>query len=216
MLKHRTILFAAVLIFATSIYGPRLLAAAVELNRALMEASATRDPERIRKLLADGADPNFEDASGVTPLINAAARGNNRSIRLLLDAGARIDEDGDNGCSALTWAARNGWDKTTEILLDRGATIDHRDKGELTPLMRAAWNGQRNVVELLLRRGADVSARDRFGNTALAFAFAGRNKIIQGLVRAADRGASQVDALRASTRIAEQPFVSCVELAATR
>ena len=96
--------FLASLLFA----APLAQAADPQLDRALFEASMHRVPERVGELLQKGADPNFEDAFGVTPLINAALRGNLRTAVLLLDAGARVDEDGRNGCTSLTWAARNG------------------------------------------------------------------------------------------------------------
>jgi len=187
-----------------------------DLNRELLQASATRGVDDIRALLEKGADPNSEDAVGVTPLINVASRGSNMSLRLLISAGARIEEDGRNGCTPLTWAAKNGWEKTIELLLDRGANIDHRDKGRMTPLMRAAWNGQFKAAELLIKRGADVVAEDANGNTALTYAMASRSPRIQGaLLRQGvpRKVRSQEEAI---AKVKSEPFVSCARAAVGR
>ena len=57
--------FLASLLFA----APLAQAADPQLDRALFEASMHRVPERVGELLQKGADPNFEDAFGVTPLL---------------------------------------------------------------------------------------------------------------------------------------------------
>lgn len=184
-----------------------------DLDLALFEASRHRVPERVGELLQNGANPNFEDEFGVTPLMNAALRGNMRSAVLLLDAGARVDEDGRNGCTSLTWAARNGQTRMIDLLLDRGADIDRRDLGRLTPLIRAAWNGQQEAVALLIKRGADVSAEDNFGNTALTYALANEFLPIVTLLREAGvvRKADTVEIAKA--RVERQSFVPCTRSA---
>jgi ankyrin repeat protein len=201
--------FLASLLFA----APLAQAADPQLDRALFEASMHRVPERVGELLQKGADPNFEDAFGVTPLINAALRGNLRTAVLLLDAGARVDEDGRNGCTSLTWAARNGQISMINLLLDRGADINHRDLGRLTPVIRASWNGQQAAVALLIERGADVSAEDDFGNTALTYALANEYLEIVALLREAGvvRKADTVQG--AKNRVERQPFVPCTRSA---
>jgi ankyrin repeat protein len=55
----------------------------------------------MQELLADGADPNEEDAEGRVPLHFASGYGEVACAARLLDAGARIDARDHNGNSPL-------------------------------------------------------------------------------------------------------------------
>jgi len=60
------------------------------MDDLLLEAVQNRDVDRVRVLLAEGADPNVRDINGRTPLGHAAAHGDVDLVTLLLDAGADV------------------------------------------------------------------------------------------------------------------------------
>ena len=63
-----------------------------ELKYPLLYAAGEGDAERVRELLAQGADPNKElSPHGETPLHTAAIKGDPTVTSLLLNAGAVVD-----------------------------------------------------------------------------------------------------------------------------
>lgn len=132
------------------------------LTRALGELE--KDPtalERVRSLLAGGADPNAEgDMLPLALAIYAAPKVGDEPLRLLLDAGA--DPNRRNQFGRPAFFAATGTAATTalvELLLARGVDLQ-----VLGPDGRsAAWSAvdTRNwpVALLLVERGAPVSGR---------------------------------------------------------
>ena len=107
--------------------------------------------EKIKALLAQGADVNGKDSVGNTALIYAAGREGHLEIaRLLLDNGARIDETNKWGDTALIRSI--DWDNTTDMvrfLLGRGASIDIKNRSGYTAESMAASKGRSVIVKLI-------------------------------------------------------------------
>lgn len=89
----------------------------------IFRAAATGDLDALRKLLAEGADPNVrEEGDNVTPLHFAAAAGHVECVRMLLDAGADVHGAGDlHEGNVIGWAARKGNEAVVDLLVARGA-----------------------------------------------------------------------------------------------
>ena len=81
-----------------------------------------RDCDRLRDLLAAGADPNEAGAGGRTPLMNAVSRGNIECVRTLVTAGARPDATDEDGSSAMSWAITGEREDLAEVLKAAGGT----------------------------------------------------------------------------------------------
>lgn len=60
--------------------------------------------EKVKALLAAGADPNGRNAGQETPLMKAAYRGDHQLVELLLAHGAQINLRDAQGRTALLWA----------------------------------------------------------------------------------------------------------------
>jgi hypothetical protein len=68
-----------------------LLAYAQDANEELLEAARKSDVERVKALLAKGANVNAKSPYGVTPLGFACSRGSVEVVKVLLDNGAEVN-----------------------------------------------------------------------------------------------------------------------------
>jgi ankyrin repeat protein len=101
-------------------------------------------------LLANGADPNLQDAKGNTALHLAAKNGRPEVIPLLIGHGAAIDSQNKSGDTALHVAAQSEQAEIVSILVEHGASLDMKnDKGE-TAVDVAAGD---EIIEILNQAG---------------------------------------------------------------
>lgn len=173
---------------------------------AAVEAGAL---ERVRELLAAGADWRVLDQDGLS-LLHLAARANHPElVRSLIARGLPLSGASHLGTTPLMLAARRGALDAARVLLDAGAPVDQRGLEGMSALHQATFKEQRAMVELLLDRGATIDGRDDAGDTALHVAV-GREPALMTLIlaRGADpyktneRGYTPLDwaALRGATQ----------------
>lgn len=156
----------------------------------LLKAVRDGDSELSESLINQGADPNFQNENGITP-IHIAARTNRHLTRMLLKAGANIDSIDAHGHSVLHHAILGGWDisqddtgewvdnyqfKIVDFLINEGADTKHVDNDGLTlihtlssfPVTNPDDIAHANtIVEYLFDSGFDVDAKSIDGSTAL-------------------------------------------------
>ena len=98
----------------------------------LYRAVKNGDVRTVKKLLAQGADPNVPNAHKLTPLHHAAYWGENEMVDALLKAGADVHLHNGRGWTALHSAAVSGGMKarkrTIDLLKKAGAKDDVKDK----------------------------------------------------------------------------------------
>ena len=139
-------------------------------TRSLVAALAGEHFQIADLLRRNGADLDFRNAFGKTPLHGAAYSGNSELVRILIEYNpADINARDTNGEIPLHWASTGrGFNdgSTMRLLLEHGADINAQNKKGWTPLHVASIGGDLEVVRWLLEHGADVEARDEHGRTA--------------------------------------------------
>ncbi len=128
-----------------------------EATQSLHKAAKDGDLERVKSLIAQGADVNAQDEKGWTPLHAAAGNGHEAVVEILIEQGADIKARNNKGSTPLHAAAWPGHKAVVKVLLEHNATVNAQDKKGATPLYHAAWEGHKDVVEILLEQGADVN-----------------------------------------------------------
>ena len=141
----------------------------------------------LRRFLLEGANVNFQDFWGETPLFLAAYKGNTCMVKILLEHdGIDINTKNTNGSTAILEAASKGHSETVQLLLQR-EDIDlccHAVSSK-TPLSCAASEGHSSIVRLLLDHGKlNLNYRDDWGWTAVySAAWFGHVGVLKELLR---------------------------------
>ncbi len=150
----------------------------------LIQATKEQDLQAVVNLLAEGADPDMQQADGATALHWAVHRENTELINELLQSGADVNVANRLGATALFIAARSGRSDLVQLLLEAGASPNSALTNGETPLMSAARTGANDAVMLLIAAGADVDVRETSRNqTALMWAASqGHLDVVQTLI----------------------------------
>eukprot|EP01046_Picozoa_sp_COSAG06_P066388 COSAG06_NODE_16725_length_984_cov_2.352542_1_plen_174_part_10 len=140
-----------------------------EMAKELWTACNNGDDDAVRRLLAEGVDPNTAD-QGWPVLCLTAFGGHTAVVKLLLSANASVDAPMQDGATPLYIAAQKGHTAALELLLAAEASVDAPGKNGATPLFMAAQNGHTAAIELLLAARASVDAPVQDGATPLFIA----------------------------------------------
>lgn len=117
-----------------------------------------------------GADINFRDYFGETPIFRIIRK--DGDVSLLIELGAEADAVSEDGCTPLHVAAARGRKKAMRALLKAGAEIDAQTKdfggfGHFTPLEKVLYEPdlssikKYDICKFLLDRGAGMTDRSR-------------------------------------------------------
>jgi ankyrin repeat protein len=117
------------------------------------------DIDKVRALVARGADVNAVTKRGRTALMLAAASDNSAPIvRLLMASGANPKAVDVIKGTALHDAVRGGDIETIRMIVGAGLGVNDANFAGFTPLMGAAFTGSVEGARLLLSKGAQVNA----------------------------------------------------------
>ncbi len=145
---------------------------------ALRVAIIDKDLDKVKELLALGANPNTYYVKQGMPVLMLALliKSDPEVIKLLLAYGANPNVPDDFGQTALMFAIARGCDtKIVENLLAHKADPNIQDKQDRAALHVAASIGKLDLVRKLLAHGADPKLKGPGGHTALLLAAIGGN-----------------------------------------
>ena len=134
----------------------------------LADAIEAKDIQRVKNVLASGADANAADERGEPMLILAIKSGQTEVAELLISRGANVNakNGSDNGSTPLHWTAGGGVSvpnvAIAKLLLANGAEVDAKTGAGNTALIWAARSKEDSAVavaELLLAHGADLNCQ---------------------------------------------------------
>ena len=158
------------------------------VSSPLLEAAAKGHKEIVELLIANKADINITDLTGVNPLMKAAREGHIEIVRLLVANGADINASSpQGGTTALFFALQKLYNpnntKTANFLITNGANVNARNLRGATPLHMGLDSIE--IVNSLIEKGANVNAKDDDGSTPLHTSLV-KLKISTGLSRYRD------------------------------
>ena len=175
-------------------YLPRIAdkneATKLEATTTVIEVTSKSSSARsISLLLQYNANPNIQDADGLTPLAIACQRRNHFAVDRLLHAnGIKIDIKDNHGSTPLHEACEYGSKKIVELLLKKGVQFLEADRDGVTPLHVACREGHTAIVKSLFFHGREkktglVKAEDIHGSSALHYAVeSGVTEIVEVLL----------------------------------
>ncbi|KAM9798424.1 E3 ubiquitin-protein ligase HACE1 isoform 1-T1 [Neosynchiropus ocellatus] len=141
------------------------------VKRSLLHIAANcGSVECLVLLLKRGANPNYQDISGCTPLHLAARNGQKKCMGKLLEYNADVNICNNEGLTAIHWLAVNGRTELLHDLVQHVSDVDVEDAMGQTALHVACQNGHKTTVLCLLDSGADINRPNVSGATPLYFA----------------------------------------------
>lgn len=132
------------------------------------------DPEVVKSLIEQGADPNSRDREGKTVLMDAVKGSPRKIIDILIDGGADVDAVDRSGHNAIYIAAFHGYEGQMDQLAERGADLNASASHSGMPMLCwAIKEGKWGFAKWLISKGADVDMEDpSTGTTPLMYATA--------------------------------------------
>ncbi len=152
-------------------------------DKALIEAAELGELDKVKSLVAKGANVNArDDRLGATVLMRTAYFLTSLKALFYLESkGVNVYEKNDKGINVQVKEGKDCIDKdlgnedishlwhldVVKYLVSQGADINAMDTYGKTALMYAAQKGQLSIVKYLIAQGADVNHKDSNGATAL-------------------------------------------------
>jgi len=138
-------------------------------DTALIRAASLGDYQKVKSLIAEGADVNIMDKGCSTALLGSLYSGSPECTRLLLDAHAKVNYKDRFGQTPLTYACsiHKANVDSVKLIIEAGADLNVSSKIG-TALACASLYGYTDRVKLLIASGAKVNTHDpTFGETPL-------------------------------------------------
>ena len=126
-------------------------------NKALVKACIIGDLAAVEKAIDEGANVNYKDENGYTPLLISSNSGNIELVKMLISKGADINSKGSFGITALHKASGLGYIEVVEFLIKNGAIVNVKNnRTGSSPLSSAVSKNNIEIVKILLANGATI------------------------------------------------------------
>jgi serine/threonine protein kinase len=130
------------------------------VDMELISAAANANDSRIRRLLAQGADPNARDRNNDhTALMEACIAGSLEVVKTLLEFGAYRDLKSSQGLTALDFAKKHNHTNIISLLNTQSPSTKRYDSSLNEALIMACAADNHQEVRGLLAQGANVNLR---------------------------------------------------------
>ena len=96
-------------------------------NKALMEACDFGNLAKVEEAIEEGADVNYKNRAGSSPLLVASIKGNIKLAKLLIEKGADVNVKDLWNITPLSMALERNDKEMVKFLLSKGATIGKYD-----------------------------------------------------------------------------------------
>ena len=137
----------------------------------LLRSINDSDTSTAQLLIEKGADINFTDNNGKTPLHLATCKNNLEVVQQLINLPSiRINTMDNDGMTPLHWASQCGYTDIVDYLISKGAIINIQNANGYTPFHVASFNGHLSVVELLITKGTNINIHGNNDETPLHIA----------------------------------------------
>ena len=137
----------------------------------LMIAADSNDIEMIQLLIKGGANPNFTNAMGWSPLLSACHNYKRtvktEVIKLLLESGADPNSNRQR-INPLSKLCEQGNLEAVKVMLEFGAEVNPKIEPGSHPFIGACGSGNLELVKLLVSRGAETKAQGKYGENAIS------------------------------------------------
>ncbi len=162
-----------------------------KVAQKLFEACKRGQIQAIRWLLQNGANVNYLDAQGNTPLMVAAWEGHGNLVDLLIKCGAVVNGKNRFGFTALVLAVHYQREAIVKRLLLSGADVNetYETQGALlkNPLVVAGYHDNISIAQLLIKHGADLAVASSRGKLVRDYLLDSDNFAIRSLVDSAKK-----------------------------
>ena len=152
-----------------------------ELNQ-LHSAERDSNVTEMKLTLPPGFSVDFRNATGRTPLMNAAFNGNVQAVKSIMKRKADPSLMDNRGWNTLHHAAAGGDTDIISPIHTHLPNIESKTGEGCTPLMVAALSGKLNAVKWFLEKGATVACESNRGWNTLHHAAAGGDSDIISLI----------------------------------
>jgi quinoprotein dehydrogenase-associated probable ABC transporter substrate-binding protein len=133
-----------------------------DLDLELINAVISRDPDRVKLVIAAGGNVNARDTNGFSPLDTAARNRAPSIIELLIASGADPNTADHDGFFPLLHAINRNHVPSIEALAKNGADLEKKNKQGITPLSWAIGDGKFFAAKALIDAGANVNSRSGY------------------------------------------------------
>lgn len=163
-------------------------------DEALISASRHGKVGKVARLVASGANIDFEDENNWTALQIAAGENRREVFETLIGAGADVSKVMREGDTALIWLSRQGRDWFVKQMLSAGAEVNFAQEHDgKTALHTGVTELETETVRMMLDCGANPDPVNKAGITPLALAADAGKKDTAALL--VERGADITKAL---------------------
>ena len=152
-------------------------------NTPLILALRDGNLEKVKALIAEGADINLCDWYGRTPLFHALNKRivDMMMIEFLVSKGADVNLHPTNGNTPLQESIHKKG--IPEFLINHGADVNAPPGSRIVPLNEAILSKNNELIKLLLEKGVDVKVHDNMSRTPLSLAVkSGRLELAEVLI----------------------------------